>query len=162
MKWVPKALLVVVVILAVAFFYNKYRVAPKIIFTSIELSDLDGKPVNLQDLKDKKRFINFFATWCGPCMGEMSSLNQAAAILQKENFVFICISDEPVEQLKFLQEKAPRLLILHSAKKLAQIDVATLPTSYVLNHQSAITFKKTGVLNWESAETIEELKEAAQ
>ena len=162
MKKLTKAALIAVVILAAAFFYNKYRIAPKVNFATVQLTDLEGKPVNLQDYKDNIRFINFFATWCGPCMGEMESLDQAAATLQKENFVFICISDEPVELIQFLQKRVPHLVILHSAQKLTSIKIATLPTSYLLNKRSEASFKKIGVMDWGSAKTIEELKKAAE
>jgi peroxiredoxin len=43
-----------------------------------EAEGLDGKPFRLRDLRGKVVLVNYFATWCGPCMQEVPELNDLA------------------------------------------------------------------------------------
>src|SRR5699024_4250334 len=43
---------------------------------NVGLKDLDGNDVNLEDFKGEKVFLNFWATWCGPCKKEMPELEK--------------------------------------------------------------------------------------
>lgn len=46
---------------------------------SISLPDLDGKPHALGDYRGHRVLLNFWASWCGPCLDEMPALNRAQA-----------------------------------------------------------------------------------
>ena len=148
---------IILAILVAGFFYNKYRIAPSVKFDTLELTDLSGNKVTIEKFKGKKLFINFFATWCGPCMGEMASIENAQQILSNDNFQFIMISDESTERLRAFQRQIS-IPVLHSAKKLSSFDIVTIPTTYLLNEKQEVEFKKTGEADWASEENIKELK----
>lgn len=153
---------VIAVVLAGAFFYNKYRIAPRIKFNSLSLTDLNGKPVSSDEFDNKKLFINFFATWCGPCLQEFPALMSLQSTLEKENFQFIVVSDEPIARLRTFREQSEMpMMILHSEKSLREHRIFTIPTSYVLNKEKEIVFTKVGVTDWTSANMIKKLKAAA-
>ena len=60
-------------------------VAPSIMFEGT-----DGKSINLADLRGKVVFLNFWATWCPPCLAEMPSVNALySKVKDNENIVFI-------------------------------------------------------------------------
>jgi len=157
------ALLIVIGLLAAGYLYQKYRTAPAIKFDTLELTDLNGQPVKLQDYKGKKLFLNFFATWCGPCVGEFLSLDKASETLFPDNFLFISISDEPVALLNHFSYRvnSPHIIILHSVKKLHDLGVFTVPTNYVINNKGGVVFEKTGEQNWAKPEILEQLKQKA-
>ena len=157
------SILVIITALVAGFFYSRYRVAPSVNFNTLELTDLNNNPVKLESFKGKKVFVNFFATWCGPCVREMPLLENAQMILQHENFIYLCISDEPIQRLQnFVERTNTKLLILHSVKNMHEHNVYTIPTSYLLNADGKIVFKKVGERDWSDEASIAELKMAAK
>ena len=58
------------------------------------LSDLNGKPYRLSDLRGKVVLVNFWATWCTPCRREMPDLDKLQARFATQGLVVLSISDE--------------------------------------------------------------------
>ncbi len=146
-------------VLVAGFFYNKYRVAPKLKLETLVLTDLAGNKISLDSFQNKKLFLNFFATWCGPCVKELPSIALAQQILSKEKFQFILISDEPNERLLSFKEKSGEdFLILHSEKPLQEYQIFSIPTSYVLNAKHEVVLKENGEEDWASNALLEKMK----
>ena len=57
----------------------------------LQLMDLDGDPILLSDFKDKPVLVNFWATWCPPCLEEMP-LIETYAIRHEEELVVLAIN----------------------------------------------------------------------
>jgi peroxiredoxin len=58
------------------------------------LTDLQGRPWHLQDLKGKVVLVNFWATWCPPCRKEMPDLDALYNKFKDQGFIVLAISDE--------------------------------------------------------------------
>ena len=59
----------------------------------VTFSDIDGNIVTLDDFKGKNIYVNFWATWCAPCMAEKPKLEEIKTKLKNEkNIIFIDIS----------------------------------------------------------------------
>lgn len=147
------------VLLTIGFLYNKYRIAPQITFNELPLTTLQGVVLPKNYLHDKKVFLNFFATWCGPCVKELPLLETAQQKLQQDSVVFLLISDEPLNTLQhFANTHTLPFTVLHSEKKFHDLKIETVPTSYLFNNKGEIIFRKVGVENWEADEVIQQLK----
>jgi thiol-disulfide isomerase/thioredoxin len=118
------------------------------------LQTVDGEKVTLSDLKGKKVFINFWATWCPPCRDEMPEIEQYA----KENpdIVVLAVnlrntekSDEAVHN--FIKEFEYTFPVLLDQKGNVgnAYKILTLPTSYFVNTEGIVQFKFIGPLNLE-------------
>lgn len=66
--------------------------------TTVQLTDLDGHPIRLADLKGKAVWINFWTTWCPPCQAEMPTLRKVSHAYKDRGLELIAIS---------VQETAP-------------------------------------------------------
>ncbi|MBO0725456.1 MAG: redoxin domain-containing protein [Blastocatellia bacterium] len=58
------------------------------------LTDLNGKPVSLQSLRGKAVLLNFWATWCGPCVAEMPQLEKLHREYKNKGLIILGIDDE--------------------------------------------------------------------
>lgn len=58
---------------------------------SFSLADLDGKPIRLSDLHGRPVIVNFWASWCGPCVEEFPLLNSAAAAHEGDGLAIVGI-----------------------------------------------------------------------
>ena len=58
--------------------------------------DLVGRPLEISNFSGRKLIINYWATWCAPCIREIPALSRAAEILGPEGYIFVLASDESV------------------------------------------------------------------
>jgi thiol-disulfide isomerase/thioredoxin len=133
---------------------------PENIVTSIGLfEDLEGHPVALADYKGKKVLLNYWATWCRPCIEEMPSLLRSRALLEKENYVILLASDQSVETIKkFKQARGFDFNYLKFNGSLAEQQINALPVTLIYNEAGEQVERILGGVDWDAPETIEMLK----
>ena len=125
----------------------------------IKLVDLDGKPINLNDYKGKRVFLNLWATWCKPCIAEMPELSKASEILSKENYVFLAASDEELDKIKnFVSRYDYHFQFVKMENSVYELDVVALPTSFIINTKGDIVYDEVGAKDWASEEVLADLR----
>src|SRR5438105_8925484 len=74
----------------------------------------DGKPVKLEAYRGRVVFLNFWATWCPPCLDEMASLEQlAGAFAARPDFALLAISeDKGWNDIRSFFQKGSRMTVL--------------------------------------------------
>ncbi|MEZ4886828.1 MAG: TlpA disulfide reductase family protein [Chitinophagales bacterium] len=131
--------------------------------SKIDLVDLEGKEVHLEDLKGKPIFLNFWATWCPPCRQEKPAMERARQILEKEGFQFVMISQEDIEVIKkFHHAKPYGFKYLKTMDNIKLLGVFEIPQTYVYNSDGEVVFEHTGMMNWDSPETLQMLREVVK
>ncbi len=62
---------------------------------NFKLSDLEGNPAFISDLRGNVVLLNFWATWCGPCRVKMTAMKFLYQDLHREDFETLAFSNDP-------------------------------------------------------------------
>lgn len=104
----------------------------------VELEDLNGSKIPLASLEGKWVFINYWASWCGPCVDEISELNHFYAASHADNVVVFAVNfDAPslAKQRSLVQEFAIQYPSLNprSLRSLHLDNITVVPVTYVFD-----------------------------
>ena len=128
-----------------------------------QLEDTEGNQVSLSALRGKVVLVNFWATWCPPCIEEMPSMERLNEVMAGDNFVMLAINTEENGRNivpAFLQKTPYTFPILYDDKGVVQklYGVFKFPESFVIQQDGTVAEKIIGPLDWSSLETITYLK----
>ncbi|RUL48653.1 redoxin domain-containing protein [Lysinibacillus antri] len=118
------------------------------------LSDMNGDPINLSDLRGKIVILNFWATWCPPCRAEMPHM-QSFYEKNKDNGVeIIAVNltalDEGKQAVeKFVNEYGLTFpVVLDENGSVGKLyEILTIPTSYIIDAEGRIFQKFVGSMD---------------
>ena len=121
--------------------------------------DLYDNNLDLSEYKKGKIVINYWATWCAPCIKEMPSMKRAEEILEEYGYTFLLVSDETISKISsFKNEWNFDLNYLKSTKSFESLGVYAMPTSYIFDANGQLIETIVGAIEWDSEEMINKLK----
>jgi thiol-disulfide isomerase/thioredoxin len=128
----------------------------------LELYDTDGKKYGLKDSLGTVVVINFWATWCPPCVDEIPSLGRLQNIFPKDDLLVVSVDigenkDDVAEFLKEVPADFP-VLLDPEADTLQRWKVTAFPTTLVINRQGVIELAYYGGLEWDSPGVVKQLQ----
>lgn len=117
--------------------------------------DENGEVVRLSDYRGQVILVNFWATWCGPCVEEMPALDRLQADLGGEDFQVVTVSlDRSMDDvLEFFDRiELENLPIIHDTNlaSFSQIRTPGLPTSVLYDRQGRELGRVTAPAEWDS------------
>lgn len=127
-----------------------------------KLKDVNGLEMNMIEQKGKVKFINLWATWCPPCIGEMPEIEKLYnKFKDNEKISFFMISDEETEKLKeFTARKNYTFPVYQSlSPNPTGLRSNSIPATYILSKNNEIVIKEIGAANWGSKKTEEIINE---
>ena len=115
------------------------------------LIDLKGEKINFSSFKNKVVVVNYWATWCPPCVAEMPSFQKLYNdYSEKVVFLFVA-NDEQTRVEKFIENKKYTIPVYYQASRgPEEMQSNSLPTTYVINKNGEIVVDKTGAVDWNS------------
>ena len=121
----------------------------------IRLTDLNGQNISLKQYPGKTIFINFWATWCKPCIKEMPSIIETQNMLQKENIIFLLASNESAEQIEEFSNTNKYKFNYVRIENSEEMNVQALPTTFIFNREGNLVFSETGSRKWNEKNNID-------
>jgi peroxiredoxin len=125
------------------------------------LSDVAGQLRNINEWDGKVLAINFWATWCPPCIKEIPEFIEIQHKYKAEGLQFIGIAlQRPEEVTEFMQEHGMNYPVLAGEMEVIKIaesygnDIGALPYTIIVDRQGLIHYVKRGPLSGETAEAI--------
>jgi len=118
--------------------------------------DLDGRTLDLRELRGEVVFLNFWATWCGPCVAEMPSIQRLHDQIAGDGVRFVVVSDEDPETVRrFRREKGFTFPIYIRDGALPGIfSVSAIPTTFVLDRNDQVVFRHSGSARWDADTSV--------
>ena len=166
-RGLPKAVIVIiaVVVLAVVLYVSLGQrekfvpIGPGTKAIEFSLPDLEGDMTSFEDYKGKVIFLNFWATWCGPCEEEMPSMQKLNDTFKNRKFIMVAVSvdKDEVEVIKEFRDKHNlRFLILHDKKGNIKESYKTtgVPETFIIDQNGIIAEKVWGAKDWGFVENI--------
>ncbi|TDE09189.1 TlpA family protein disulfide reductase [Dyadobacter psychrotolerans] len=126
----------------------------------------DGKAVDLASLKGKVIFINFWATWCPPCIAEMPSINDLyTKFKDKENVVFLMVDVDGNYQKSdsFMKKHHYALKVVSPASEIPPVFMqGAVPTTVILDQEGKMVYRQEGAADYSSDEMTEMIAQLAK
>lgn len=127
------------------------------------LPDRSGKLRSLKDYRGKVVLLNFWATWCGPCVSEMDSLERLYQKFKGRNFEVIGVSldERGFPAIDEFQRKIPvhfTLLLDANYSVAEKYGTYRVPETYLIDPQGKVIQKIVGPQDWASEEWIKKVE----
>ena len=115
-----------------------------------ELFTTEGIQIPAESLRGKVVFLNFFATWCPPCIAEMPGIQKLYEDVASEDIVFVILSrDDSIMKTEEFMDKKEYTLPLYGARNIPQeFSANVLPTTFIINKSGKIVSKHSGMADY--------------
>lgn len=135
----------------------------------LELLDLDGKKFNLESMQNKVVLLNFWASWCKPCVREIPSLLRLKAKIINSNFEIITVNigESKAKILKFKAKLKRKKQVDFNLPILFDVDgsatrkwrIYAYPSNYIIDKKGIIKYGYRGALEWDRDDIIKTIEE---
>ena len=139
---------------------NFSRIDPSLPTPDDGFADVGGRSLSLADFRGKYVLLNVWATWCGPCVAEMPSLDRLQATLAGEGLLVLPVSLDrgggPAVALFYGQQAITHLgVYLEGQGGLgAALKIGGVPTSFLIDPKGRIVGSLEGATQWDSPEAL--------
>ena len=128
----------------------------------VKLTSLKGELIDMKQYNGKTVFINFWATWCKPCIEEMPTIKKAMALFNDEKIEFIFASDESTEEIQAFENGHRYGFNYTKAGNMEDLNIIGLPTTFIFDKDGKQVFSEMGYRKWDDKPNIDLLLKIAK
>ena len=178
MKHIRLLIILTIIVVASYFFIeNKLKVSdngidyeipseigvidPAITIPDFSFFDVDGKRHFISEFKGKLLIINFWATWCKPCVKELPQLDKLPDIIGEDEIKVIAISIDSAIDVNKISKFIEKLELSHikayqdkELESYTKIKIFGIPTSIIVDKNLQAHYKISGYIDWSNLEII--------
>lgn len=123
--------------------------------SKVKLNELTGQSIDMAQFEGKAVFINFWATWCKPCIQEMPTMAAAQEKLKNENVIFLFASNEEPDQIESFMKKHSYPFHYVHLQNMEALNIQALPTTFIFSPEGKMKFSENGFRTWDDPANIE-------
>jgi len=127
--------------------------------SGIQFKDVKGNIVDLGDLRGKVVFLNFWATWCPPCLAEMPTVNKLYEKFRNDKdvvFILVDADGDLTKSQKFMDRRKYNLPVYAICSQIPDLLFkGSLPTTVVFDKQGRVSYNESGAANYGDIKFIE-------
>jgi thiol-disulfide isomerase/thioredoxin len=129
-------------------------ISKPVLVPNVSFADVEGKTRQLKEFKGKLLVLNFWASWCMPCVLEMPDLAYVQKLLGEEGVEVVALSQDyqgiPSVQAFYAKHKITDLAAYHDTANQVFFDlkVVGLPTTIIIDPKGFEVARIVGVVNW--------------
>jgi len=122
----------------------------KIASFDFSIEDQEGNKIDFQKVKGQVVFLNFWATWCAPCIAELPDINELYSKKRSEaSFFLISVDEDRQKAIDFVKKRAFEFPVYFLASPLPGIyNVQSIPATYLIDKEGNIRIENHGMAKY--------------
>ena len=121
----------------------------------MRLRTLEGQIVDASRFREGTLFLNFWATWCAPCVAELPSIERLVRRLEGASVAFACVSKEPLDKVRAFAAGKPLKVPLYVLvdETPAIFETRSIPATFIVKDGDIIS-QHIGAARWDTDEVV--------
>ncbi len=122
-----------------------------------EIIDQKGEQHLFSEYKGSYVFVNFWASWCVPCLAEFGSLESFTSAFPEMRFLYITREDQAAFE-RYLERSSHNLPFYKQGSRTPTLlDHSSIPASFIINPEGNIIYRHFGAADWGDEDVISEI-----
>ncbi len=116
--------------------------------------DVRGEAVPMDVFRGQVIFLNFWATWCPPCVAELPEIQKAYDRFGEEVAFVLVTGEDPAKVTAFFEKHGYELPVYFQTGPIPDVFAhRAIPTTFIVSRDERIVLSKKGAMNWDSGST---------